>query len=261
MRMAHVYDVSRCVADLLQHKEIQSARLHAADFEAHRQDFERILKEAAKNEQRWDSWRKVQGKVGRIERLGIFDNAHAQPLDAATMLQPGRVTIVDLSDSDSTLVNNLVISELLREVQREQDRRYGEAADRGNDPTPVVVMIEEAHEFLSAERLSRMPILHQQVERIAKRGRKRWLGLCFITQLPQHLPDAILGLVNNFVLHKIADQSVVARLKRTVGGVDEALWGRLPRLVPGQAVVSLASLSRPILTAVDPAPCKLRMVR
>ena len=90
-----------------------------------------------------------------------------------------------------------------------------------------------------------MPTLHQQVERIAKRGRKRWLGLVFVTQLPQHLPDAILGLVNNFVLHKIGDASVIARLKRSVGGVDKALWSRLPRLAAGQAVVSLASLSRP----------------
>ena len=106
-----------------------------------------------------------------------------------------------------------------------------------------------------------MPALHQQVERIAKRGRKRWLGLVFVTQLPQHLPDAILGLVNNFILHKIGDANVVARLKRSVGAVDEALWTRLPRLAPGQAVVSLASLSRPMLTAMDPAPCSLRMVR
>ena len=81
------------------------------------------------------------------------------------------------------------------------------------------------------------------------------------TQLPQHLPDAILGLVNNFILHKIGDSNVVARLKRSVGGVDEALWSRLSRLAPGQAVVSLASLSRPMLTAMDPAPCRLRMVR
>ena len=50
-------------------------------------------------------------------------------------------------------------------------------------------------------------------------------------------------------------------LKRSVGGVDEALWNRLPRLAPGQAVVSLANLTRPMLTAMDPAPCRLRMVR
>jgi hypothetical protein len=49
-------------------------------------------------------------------------------------------------------------------------------------------VIEEAHEFLSADRISKMPVLFEQVSRIAKRGRKRWLGLVFATQLPQHLP-------------------------------------------------------------------------
>jgi DNA helicase HerA-like ATPase len=131
----------------------------------------------------------------------------------------------------------------------------------GREPTPVIVIIEEAHEFLSAGRIGKMPTLHQQVERIAKRGRKRWLGLVFVTQLPQHLPDAILGLVNNFILHKIGDANVIGRLKRSIGSVDEALWSRLPRLAPGQAVVSLSSLSRPILTVMDPAACRLRMVR
>ena len=261
MRMSHVYDVVRCIADLVQNKEIATAKLKSPEFESHRTDFEKYIKDEGGKETSFPSWRKVQGQIGRIERLNLFDNASARPLDAAAMLQPGRVTIVDLSDSDSPLVNNLVIAELLRAVQKEQDLRYQAAVDQGDDPTPVMVMIEEAHEFLSDQRLRQMPILHAQVERIAKRGRKRWLSLCFITQLPQHLPDEILGLVNNFILHKISDQGVVTRLRRMVGGVDDSLWQRLPRLAPGQAIVSLASLSRPVLTAIDAAPCRLQMVR
>jgi hypothetical protein len=37
----------------------------------------------------------------------------------------------------------------------------------------------------------------EHVAKIAKRGRKRWLGLVFVTQLPQHLPRQIFGLVNS----------------------------------------------------------------
>ncbi|MGH2598350.1 MAG: ATP-binding protein, partial [Dehalococcoidia bacterium] len=108
--------------------------------------------------------------------------------------------------------------------------------------------------------INRMPVLHQQVARIARRGRKRWLGLCFITQLPQHLPDEVLGLVNNFILHKIGDANVISRLKQTVPGIDASLWRRLPGLAPGQAIVSLTGMTRPLLVAVDPTPAKLRMV-
>lgn len=259
MRLSHLYDVVRATADKLESKgDGFGPTLKSPEFSRNANLFVALLDESIKNV---PSWRKLQGKLGRIERLGIFDNQKAASLDYARMIQPGKVSIIDLSDTDSTFVNNLIISDLLHGVQKAQDAAYQRALDRGVSPTPVVIIIEEAHEFLSSKRIGRMETLHQQVERIAKRGRKRWLGLVFVTQLPQHLPDEILGLVNNFILHKIGDANVVSRLKRAVGGVDEALWTRLPRLAPGQAIVSLATLARPMLTAMDPAPCKLRMVR
>lgn len=263
MRLSHLYEVTRSIADVLQHGQRQNTpALSSPGFRGKEAEFDRMLKEATKDDaKRWDSWRKVQGKLGRIERLKLFDNPLAPSLEYRKMLEPGRVSIIDLSDTDSTLVNNLIISDLLRGVQKAQEDAYTEAMLRGNAPTPVVVIIEEAHEFLSAQRIRKMPILHQQVERIAKRGRKRWLGLVFVTQLPQHLPDEVLGLVNNFILHKVGDANVISRLKRSIGSVDNSLWARLPRLAPGQAIVSLSSLTRPMLTAMDPAPCLLRMIQ
>lgn len=32
----------------------------------------------------------------------------------------------------------------------------------------------------------------------------------------QHLPDEVLGLVNNFILHKISDSGVINPLKRSI---------------------------------------------
>jgi hypothetical protein len=152
-----------------------------------------------------------------------------------------------------------VIAEVLRGAQMQQESNYRAAVAAGRQPTPATVVIEEAHEFLSAERIRQMPVLFQQVARIARRGRKRWLGLVFVTQLPQHLPDEVLGLINNWILHKIGDSNVVARLRRSIGGIDESLWRHLPSLAPGQAVVSFTTLARPLLVGIDPAPCRLMM--
>ena len=75
-------------------------------------------------------------------------------------------------------------------MQEEQEKAYrafegAKAAGRSvSDPPRVLVIVEEAHEFLSAERIDKTPVLFQQVARLAKRGRKRWLGLVFVTQLP-----------------------------------------------------------------------------
>ena len=204
------------------------------------------------------SWLAVQGRLGRILRLKIFDRPDAA-IDYEKLVQPGRVAIVDLSDTDSPTINNLVIADLLRGIQAVQEERYEAARKEGTTPKPTVVIVEEAHEFLSAERIRQMPVLFQQVARIARRGRKRWLGLVFVTQLPQHLPDEVFGLVNNYVLHKIADPNVVERLRKTIGGIDKSLWTRVPTLAPGQAIVSMGGMARPLLTAVDPAGARLMM--
>lgn len=206
------------------------------------------------------SWKSLLSKLWMLHRIGIFDNARANAVPFNELLQPGRVSVIDLSDTDSPIINNLVIAAILRGLQLRQDAAYEAAQKKGGSPTPLMIIIEEAHEFLSRDRIAEMENLYQQVVRIARRGRKRWLGLVFVTQLPQHLPDEILGLVNNFVLHKISDANVISRLKRSVGGIDESLWNRLPNLAPGQAIVSYTSMSRPLLVAVDPTPCKLRMI-
>jgi DNA helicase HerA-like ATPase len=194
-----------------------------------------------------------------LQRLQIFDNPRVPKFEHASLVQPGCVSVIDLSDTDSPAVNNLVIADLLRGIQRQQEENFSRAQAAGKRPTPVVIIIEEAHEFLSAQRIHQMPVLFQQVARIAKRGRKRWLGLVFVTQLAQHLPDEVLGLINNFILHKIADGNVVERLRKSISGLDRGQWGMLPGLAPGQALVSLTHMTRPLLVSVDPAPCQLKL--
>lgn len=206
------------------------------------------------------SWKALLGKLGQLNRTKIFDRQGDIDIPYKELIKAGTVSIFDLSDSDSTLINNIVIANLLRGVQQAQEAAYEGAIAKNESPTPVVIIIEEAHEFLSKERIGRMSHLFEQVARIARRGRKRWLGLMFVTQLPQHLPDEVLGLINSFVLHKINDATVVSRLKRSIGGVEESLWNKLPNLAQGQAIVSTPSLTRPLLVAMNPTPCKLLMV-
>jgi len=70
----------------------------------------------------------------------------------------------------------------------------------------------------------------------------------------------VLGLINNWILHKINDANVVSRLKRSIGGINEALWRNLPSLAPGQAIISFTTFARPLQVTIDPSPCRLLMV-
>jgi hypothetical protein len=212
------------------------------------------------------SWRGVLGRLARLDRLKVFDikSESGKALNYKELLKPGAVSVIDLSDATVSELTNIVIADLLRGVQGAQDDAYQEcekAKRAGRDvppPTRTVVIIEEAHEFLSAERIEKTKTLFQQVARIAKRGRKRWLGLVFVTQLPQHLPRQVFGLVNSYILHKITDVEVVSTLRRTVSGIDAGLWDRLTGLAPGQAIVSFPHMTRPLLVSIDPTTAELR---
>lgn len=213
------------------------------------------------------SWRALLARLWQLHRLKVFDvnTTEVQPLIYNELLRPGAVSVIDLSSSGMSELNNIVISDLLRGVQEAQDAAYeqyqsAKGANGASPTTRTLIIIEEAHEFLSEERIDKQKILFEQVARIAKRGRKRWLGLVFVTQLPQHLPRQVFGLVNSYVLHKITDPHVVATLRKTVGGIDDSLWNRLSALAPGQAIVSFPHMARPLLASIDPTPAELRMV-
>lgn len=206
------------------------------------------------------SWRATLGKLWRWKKLSVFDQRTSPEINVQTLLRPGCVSIIDLSDTNSPTINNVVISDIIRRIQIVQDENAKRSESTGASIPKVAIIVEEAHEFVGQERISKMPILFEQLSRIAKRGRKRWLGLIFVTQLPQHLPREVLGLVNNYVLHKITDEGVVRTLRKMVPGIEDSLWQKLPGLSPGQAIVSFGHMARPLLTTIDPAPCKMRMI-
>ncbi len=270
MNVEHMYDVVRACADLVAGEKLEGNAPDAKEnfrFRFRSPEFYKsasIVTSILKAEKRdlptnVGSWRVVLGRLSQLIRMKIFDNKDAGPLTYADLTLPGHVSIIDLSDTDSPQINNLIIAEILRGLQDAQNENY-RIAEQGGIQRRTMVIIEEAHEFLSDTRIKQMPILFQQVARIARRGRKRWLGLTFVTQLPQHLPDEVLGLINNYILHKISDTNVIGRLKRSLGVIDDSLWRRLPNLAPGQALVAMSSFTRPLLINIDPTPCKLRMI-
>ena len=262
LTLSRVIDIASVMLAVTRHQSADQVALFNSELNTKAAKDSLFRHAQAANPKSEVSWLALLSRLWRLHRLGIFDQRNNPTIKHDQMLEPGRVSIIDLSGTDSPTINNIVISDMLRKIQRLQDARYRAwELDRTKPaPSKVLIVIEEAHEFLSASRISKMPILFEQVARIAKRGRKRWLGLVFVTQLPQHLPREVLGLVNNYVLHKINDEGVMRGLRQVIPGVDDTLWRRLPALAPGQAVVSMTHMTRPLLVAIDPSPVRLRMI-
>lgn len=257
MTLSFLIDIANFILASLAHTEYEPFNEEFKSDQARKKIQARIANLQTSNE---ISWKALLGRLWRLKRTEVFDNPNAKPIPFDRLQKPGRTVVIDLSDTDSTIINNLVISNILRGIQEQQEMAYEKASESGQSPTPIMIIIEEAHEFLSREKIGKMQNLFEQVARIARRGRKRWTGLMFVTQLPQHLPDELLGLLNNYILHKITDSNVITRLRRSIGGIDDGLWDRLPNLAPGQAIASMTSMSRPLLVAINPTPCRLRMV-
>src|SRR5581483_10609560 len=93
------------------------------------------------------SWMAVLGRLWAVYRLKVFDNKAADPIPYVNLIAPGHVSVIDLSDTDSPTLNNLVIAGILRGVQRAQEDSVAAAKENGRRPNLTMVIIEEAHEF------------------------------------------------------------------------------------------------------------------
>ena len=257
LKLDQLYDMVQLCAAVAS-KDSDEMKLLTREFEENREQINTMIRAAKPTSE--VCRRALQGRLGKLRRLKIFDSTAARSLNFGEMLQPGRVTILDLSTRHLPQINNLIIAELLRGIQSQQERNYKAALQRNDAPTPTLIFLEEAHEFLSSGRIQQMPTLFAQVARIARRGRKRWLGLVFITQLPQHLPDEVLSLINNWILHKITDTQTIARLRRTIPALSDPVSHLLPTLPPGHSLTSFPTLPRPLPIVLDPSPCRLLMV-
>jgi hypothetical protein len=261
LRLAHVLDMAEAVSALAGGDEsIDPKYLHDDGFRA---QLKVLMDKAGPVKKRLGhgaSWRKTVGLISSLYRTGLFDKSDGTitSLRYKEMIEPGRVLIADLSGIDSPQHRNLAISDMLRGVMEAQEQRYAEAPADKKPKTAII--IEEAHEFVSGERIKQMPTLFGQIQRIARRGRKRWLGLIFATQFPQHLPGELFTLCNNRILLRLGDEPTINRLKHSVGGVGENLWGRLKNLPTGQAIVSAQGIDPAMIVALEPGRCKLRMV-
>jgi DNA helicase HerA-like ATPase len=179
----------------------------------------------------------------------MFDTGST--LEAEQLLHAGRVSVIDVSGVTNDAAKNLSIAWLLRLVFEFKLK----------DPSApkTLIVIEEAHTFVSRESRERMTATLDMLKLIARRGRKRWLGLVFISQQPSHLPDEIFELCNTRFIHCIKSEYNLNPLKRTSGDVVSELWNMVPALGPGQALVTSPQFNHTILVEMRPSQSRRRL--
>lgn len=185
------------------------------------------------------SWLVIKRLLGRLKRFGIF-NTTEDALDSRELIKACKVNVLDLSNSYTIQVNNIVIAYLLRKVF--------DLKIKDENLPPTVIFIEEAHTFVSRENASKMEALMDRLREVTRRGRKRWLGLCFISQQPSHLPDEIFELCNTKIIHQTTGMKNLNALKVSGGNVNEAIWDDVPTLGQGRSIIISPQFQHPIMT-------------
>jgi hypothetical protein len=194
----------------------------------------------------------LRKKLRSLDMLRIFDRRDAKALDIGKLTDPGQLSVLDMSDSREQAVVNIVIADLLARLYH-----YKMAlTEDQNAKRKVVLTIEEAHGFVSREKQDKMEETLDQLRRIARRGRKRWLALHFITQSPQHLPSELFELANNKIIHQTTGPENLRVLKSAAGMINEAIWDDVPSLGRGRAIIVSAQYPHSIITQIRPAASK-----
>jgi uncharacterized protein len=194
----------------------------------------------------------LRKKLRELQMMRIFDRKDAPPLDVVKLSQPGHLSVIDMSDSREQQVVNIVIADLLARMYHYKMS----LSEDENTKRRVFLTIEEAHGFVSREKQDRMEQTLDQLRRIARRGRKRWLALHFVTQSPQHLPSELFELANNKIIHQTTGAENLRVLKAAAGTVNEAIWEDVPSLGKGRAIMVSSQYPHPLIVQIRPASSK-----
>ena len=167
------------------------------------------------------------------------------------------VVIVDVSLLSSEVLENVTafLGRLIHEfLQRLSDSKVSNI-ERG--AFPVVLVLEEAHNYIGEGSRFEESISKQVFERIAREGRKYGLGLVVASQRPSELSKTVLSQCNSFIVHRLQNPEDLRYIKEIVPSIFSQLLDQLPALAPRTALVLGECVQVPAITVmreVNPAP-------
>ncbi len=155
-----------------------------------------------------------------ITASSFFDNNNAQELKAEDILERRKMSVIDLSQKNSIGFGAILLRDILNKIYEEKSN--------GNSEVPVLVIIDEVHEFYGN---SKTYEALKTLDAIARKGRSLGISVIFASQNLEDIPSGISKVVNSKILFKGYSER-----DRSKGVNDEALG-------PGYAISKIYGLS------------------
>ncbi|MFC7098183.1 ATP-binding protein [Halobaculum marinum] len=210
------------------------------------QEFLSFLDDPALKEELHESGRVHEATYDAVKRRvrgvpsGVFDQdaKSITELDT-TLVRPGGLTVVPtyhLSSARAKEMFVLALSAMLVDDKLSNSPR----SDR-IDETPLVLGMDEAHNFLAgADNVQARQVVGKFTE-AAKQGRKERLGLFLVTQDPQDIADPVFKQVNTRLVLNLGDEDAISSVN-----IPPSLANKVPYMEKGQMVVYSPDNSEPV---------------
>ena len=153
------------------------------------------------------------------------------------------ITIIDLSHVASDLLE--IVTALLARLVHELSQRV---IPRGS--MPVLLVLEEAHRYVTRPAGGSRTQSSVVFERIAKEGRKFGVSLCLASQRPSELDPTVLSQCGTVIAHRIANQLDQDIIRAATPIASRDVLRQLPGLATQHAIV---------LGEATPAPVTVRV--
>ena len=161
------------------------------------------------------------------------------------------ITILDLSGVPESILMHL-IGVLLRLLF--DALFWGRYLPEGGRRRPLLVVLEEAHSYLSVGNKGPAAVA---ARRVVKEGRKYGLGAMIVSQRPSEIDPTILSQCGTMFAMRLSNATDRAHVTGTASDNLEGLFGMLPTLRTGEAIVVGEAVTLPSRAYIDP-PAKNR---
>ncbi len=175
----------------------------------------------------------------------VFERVFDRPSDSITddkvlkqFVEPGGVSVVPTYHVSSGRAEEVVVLAVASLLVDNKLQSGGHTAVKS---TPLVVAMDEAHEFLSEADTAQGSRIKAKFAEAAKQGRKERLGLFLITQDPGDVADPVFKQLNTKIALNIGDEAAINSLN-----LPKELERRVPYLERGEMVVYSPDNSEPV---------------
>jgi DNA helicase HerA-like ATPase len=180
--------------------------------------------------------RKAAQYIEDLRRFPIWDY---HDVDIQELLQPQRLTVLDLAGADK-VVAAYAAERILRETWKR--------AITGQLHHPVFIVLEEAHNLIPANSQTRASRI---INTIAAEGRKFRVFLTLITQRPSKINPDTLSQCGSQIIMQLTNPDDQRAVQKASEAISAELLADLPGLNKGEAVVSGQLTRIPVMVRIS----------